>query len=218
MPDTALTQYISRTNKFTEWCTDKNVLHLGCSSGRYIQDRIKRGTFLHALLANSASKLSGLDIDEESLEIMKNMGFTNLYLGNVEKLSDSHLNEVFDIIIAGDLLEHITCPGSMLEGVKDLLPQTGQFIISTNNAFGLHYQIKRWLGLYEEHFEHVCFYSPETLIHLFERHGYTVKSLYGAYTVPPYSLKDKILFALGSPLFRLFPVLSGTLVVIAEKP
>ena len=180
-----------------------------------MDDRIQRGTFLHKVLAESANELSGLDIDHESIHAMREIGFSNLHEGNAEKLEDSGITDKFDIVIAGDLLEHITCPGAMLNGVSGLLNDGGKFIISTNNAFGLHYQIKRWLGRYTEHFEHVCFYSPETLAHLFERHDYTVLEIYGAYTVPPHTFMDKVLFFIGSPLFRLFPVLAGTLVVVA---
>lgn len=201
--------------KFKDWCKNKRVLHLGCSSGKYIEDRIKRGTFLHGILNETASQLAGLDIDAQSLETMRKIGFSHLYQGNAEKLETSGIKDKFEVVIAGDLLEHITCPGAMLNGVLNLLETNGKFIISTNNAFGLHYQIKRWLGRYTEHFEHVCFYSPETLAHLFERHNYKILKLYGAYTVPPHTTIDKILFAIGSPLFRVFPVLAGTLVVVA---
>ncbi|MDH5571488.1 MAG: class I SAM-dependent methyltransferase [Gammaproteobacteria bacterium] len=213
---TRISKYIPRIKMFKKWCADKNILHLGCSSGTYIHDRIKRGTFLHSILSESSKSISGLDIDSNSLEVMKTHGFSDLYEGNAEKLSEANINKEFDIVIAGDLLEHITCPGAMLEGVKDLLNEDGKLIISTNNAFGLHYQIRRWLGRYTEHFEHVCFYSPETLIHLFERHNYIIEELYGAYTVPPHTIKQKIVFSIGKPLFQLFPVLAGTLVVVAK--
>ncbi len=126
------------------------------------------------------------------------------------------MSEKFDVVLAGDLLEHITCPGLMLNGIRRFLAVDGLVVMSTNNAFGLHFQIKRWLGIYKEHFEHVAFFSPETLRNLFERHRYEIVEMYGAYTVPPYSLKQKILFYLGSPLFKLFPVLAGTLIVVAR--
>lgn len=213
-----LGSYVSRMAKFADWCRGKTVLHLGCSSGRYIEDRLARGTFLHEVLKHQARELAGLDLDEHSLKKMSSMGYTNLYHGNAERLDDGGIKGTFEVIVAGDLLEHITRPGAMLDTAKPLLAPHGQFIISTNNAFGLHYQIKRWLGRYSEHFEHVCFYSPETLVHLFERHGYRVVSLYGAFTVPPHSISQKILFVLGRPLFQLFPVLAGTIIVVAELP
>jgi 2-polyprenyl-3-methyl-5-hydroxy-6-metoxy-1,4-benzoquinol methylase len=211
-----LEAYVSRMELFSAACRGRKVLHLGCSSGRYIQDRITRGTFLHEILSKQASHLAGLDLDKDSLATMTSLGYTNLYHGNAEELDHSGIHDHFEVIVAGDLLEHITRPGSFLDSAKGLLSPGGQLILSTNNAFGLHYQIKRWLGRYEEHFEHVCFYSPETLVHLFERHGYRVTSLFGAFTVPPHTLRQKIQFVLGRPLFKIFPVLAGTIIVVAE--
>jgi len=208
--------YVSRMATFVKLCGGRKVLHLGCSSGRYIDDRLARGTFLHEILRHHAQHLSGLDLDEHSLRKMASLGYDNLHHGDAERLDEARFHTTFDVIVAGDLLEHITRPGSMLDTAKPLLKPGGRLVISTNNAFGLHYQIKRWLGRYTEHFEHVCFYSPETLVNLFRRHGYSVVNLFGAYTVPPHTRADKVLFTLGRPLFTAFPVLAGTLIVIAE--
>lgn len=213
---TNVDKFISRRSYFREIAKNCNVLHLGCSSGTFLKARINRGSLLHTDLHNSANILYGIDLDGESLGIMREeLGYDNLYEGDVQKLENISLNENFDIVLAGDLLEHITCPGAMLEGIKPLLSSNGSFVISTVNAFGLHFQIKRWLGRYVEHFEHICFYSPETLVNLFERHSYEVKIIYGAYTEPPFSWSQKIKFIFGYPLFKLFPVLAGTLIVVA---
>ena len=193
------------------------MLHLGCSSGSFLQERLDRGSLLHENLHKVARELYGIDLDAESLEVMRQeLGYENIFEGDVQNLDAVPINRKFDIVLAGDLLEHITCPGAMLEGVKRLLQHNGRFVISTVNAFGLHFQLKRWLGRYVEHFEHVCFYSPETLLNLFDRHGYKVAVLYGAYTEPPYTIGQKIKFAIGAPLFRIFPVLAGTLIVVAS--
>lgn len=87
------------------------------------------------------------------------------------------------------------------------------------NAFGLHYQLRRWSGRYVGRVEHVCFYSPETLHHLFDRHGSEVTEMYGAYTELPFGWKQKVKFAIGHPLFKLVPILAGTIIVVATpKP
>jgi len=212
---TTLSQYLSRTQLLQERCRGRRVLHLGCSSGQYLKDRLMRESLLHWMLRDEAGELHGVDLDGKSLDTMREMGFRHLHEGNAEELEKLDLKETFDIVLAGDLLEHITKPGSMLEGVRRFLKPTGSFIVSTNNAFGLHYQLRRWSGQYVEHVEHVCFYSPETLLHLFERHGYDIAEMYGAYTEPPYGWKQKVKFAIGQPLFKLVPVLAGTIIVVA---
>jgi 2-polyprenyl-3-methyl-5-hydroxy-6-metoxy-1,4-benzoquinol methylase len=209
--------YVDRMKVFREVCAGKRILHLGCSSGKFIEDRIKRGDLLHAELAKVTSDLHGLDLDAESIKVLQRMGFDNLWEGNAEDLGRVGLpTGYFDVVVAGDLLEHITNPGRMLDGIKALLRADGVLLLSTNNAFGINYQARRWLGVYSEHPEHVVFYSPETLVHTFQRHGYVVDTLYGAYTVPPYTALKKAIFFLGSPLLRIFPVLAGTLVVVAR--
>jgi 2-polyprenyl-3-methyl-5-hydroxy-6-metoxy-1,4-benzoquinol methylase len=211
-----LNRYISRIEFLREQCRGRRVLHLGCSSGQFLQDRLARHSLLHGILAKEAAELYGIDIDETSLETMRAMGYHHLYHGNVERLDDVHLEQTFDVVVAGDILEHITRPGSMLDGIKRFLRRGGQFLVSTNNAFGLHYQLRRWGGSYREHPEHVAFFSPETLTHLFERHGYRLEAMFGAYTEPPHTWPQRLKFAIGRPLFRLAPVLAGTLIVIAE--
>ena len=150
---------------------------------------------------------------------MRRLGFDNLYEGNAERLDELSLDETFDIVLAGDLIEHVTRPGAMLDGIKRFMhPDTGRFVVSTPNAFGLHFQMRRWMGNYSEHPEHVCFYSPETLQHLLERHGYGVQEMQGCYTEPPYGWKRRLEFSLASPLLRFAPVLAGTLIAVATLP
>ena len=216
MKETMPDRYISRVEYLRERCRGRRVLHLGCSSGQFLQDRLKRNSLLHSILAEEAGELYGVDLDETSLETMRAMGFHRLYHGDAERLDDLDLEKTFDVVVAGDLLEHITRPGAMLDGVKRFLRKPGQFIVSTNNAFGLHYQLRRWTGRYREHPEHVAFFSPETLTHLFERHGYRLEAMFGAYTEPPHTWTQHLKFAIGQPLFRLAPMLAGTLIVIAE--
>ncbi len=192
------------------------MLHLGCSSGQFIQHRVQRGSLLHAVLHEEARDLYGIDLDHQSLVLMREqMGFQNLYQGNVERLDEVSLEESFDVVLAGDLLEHLTCPGALLTGIKRFLQPGGRFVLSTVNAFGLHFQLRRWLGQYTEHPEHVCFFSPETIVHLLERHGYEVQEMHGSYTEPPRTWRRKIEFAIGGPLFKLAPVLAGTLIAVA---
>jgi SAM-dependent methyltransferase len=212
-------KYLSRVEFIKEVCKGKRVLHLGCSAGEFLRDRVNRKSLFHLDLAEVASELYGVDIHEESLCTMRNeLNINNLYQGDAEKLSNLEIDKTFECVVAGDLLEHLSCPGAMLDGVKTFLEPNGMLIISTNNAFGLHYQLRRWIGLgqYREHPEHVCYYSPETLQNLFMRHGYCITAMHGGYTEPPWTIVKKIQFAIGKLLFKRLPFLSGTLIVVAK--
>src|SRR6266545_3648435 len=110
-----LEAYISRVARFAEWCEGKSVLHLGCSSGRFIEDRLARGDLLHENLRKRAARLVGVDLDKDSLIRMAALGYQDLHHGNAERLDEAGIDEKFEIIVAGDLLEHITRPGDMLD-------------------------------------------------------------------------------------------------------
>ena len=125
MKETMPDRYISRIEYLRERCRGRRVLHLGCSSGQFLQDRLKRNSLLHSILAEEAGELYGVDLDETSLETMRAMGFHRLYHGDAERLDDLDLEKTFDVVVAGDLLEHITRPGAMLDGVKRFLEEAG---------------------------------------------------------------------------------------------
>ena len=128
-PEVTLNSYVSRKEFLLNECSNKKTLHLGCSAGKHIQARIDRGSLLHESINNISSELHGLDLEEESLDVMrKDYGFSNLYQGNAEKLEEVDFGTTFDIVLAGDLLEHLTCPGAMLDGVKALLNDQGKII------------------------------------------------------------------------------------------
>lgn len=208
--------FLSRSDFLRDICRGKRVLHLGCSSGQFLQDRLDRGSLLYAILQEEASGLYGMDPDGASLAVMRNVGFNHLYEDNAEHLNKLNIDETFDIVLAGDLLEHGTRPDAMLDGIKRFMNLTsGRFVVSPPNAFGLHFQIRRWTATYSEHPEHVCFFSPETLQHLLEQHGYIVREMQGCYTEPPHNWKQRIEFAVGTPLFKVAPVLAGRLIAVA---
>ena len=92
------------------------------------------------------------------------------------------------------LKELLRSSTGVLDGIKRFLRPGEHFVMSTVNAFGLNFQLRRWLGTYTEHPEHVCFFSPETVVHMLERHGYAVLEILGCYTEPPRTLKRKVEF------------------------
>src|SRR5215204_3434629 len=99
-------------------CTGKKVLHLGCTNWPYTPDAIEAGTLLHKDLADVCSELYGFDFDQQGIDVLASRGFANLYRADLEKLDEVDLAETFDVIIAGEMIEHLNNPGLFLEGVK----------------------------------------------------------------------------------------------------
>jgi hypothetical protein len=52
---------------------------------------------------------------------------------------------------------------------------------------------------------------------LLMRHHFRVTELYTAYDRPPTSYKQRLKFALGIPVFKLFPERGGTLLMVTKR-
>ena len=72
-------------------------------------------------------------------------------------------NRQFDLIIAGDVLEHLPNPGLFLQSCNNILSPRGRIIITTSNAFNIVRFIKALLFHEAVHNEHVAYYSQKTI-------------------------------------------------------
>ncbi len=134
---------------------------------------------LHSDLKAISEKLYGFDYDEEGLESLRDHGFNNLYQADLEDLASVELNETFEIIVAGEMIEHLNNPGLFLNGIKRFMNPETKLIITTINAYGALRLAKYFLrgggGLNEPvHPDHVAYYSYRTLSLLMNRHGYSI--------------------------------------------
>ena len=78
----------------------QKVLNVGAAgNAQYYREHGHDG-WLHAALSQAASKLVGLDLDEQEVSAAKDMGFA-VELGNCE---DAQLEDSFDLIVLADVL------------------------------------------------------------------------------------------------------------------
>ena len=166
---------VDRLTYLKNLCHGKKVLHLGCTDYPYTETVIKNEMLLHFELGRIASELYGFDFDEPGIEILKKHGVKNLYRADLENLQAVPLNETFDVIIAGEMIEHLSNPGLFLRGIQRFMNSSTNLVITTINAYG---GMRMWTyglrgnGGYHEpvHPDHVAYYSYSTLKVLIERH------------------------------------------------
>lgn len=164
-------------------CKDKKVLHLGCTNYPYTLDAIQNNMLLHFSLENIASEICGFDYDQAGLDILLSHGSKNLYKADLEKLGEVAVDETFDVIIAGEMIEHLDNPGLFLKGIKRFMNADTKLVITTINAYCgmrfLQYGLRGKGGRSEPvHPDHVAYYSYSTLSLLLRRHGLTVEKFY----------------------------------------
>lgn len=165
-----------RVSVILEACAGKRVLHLGCTNSPYTSESLRAGSLLHGRLAEVASTLHGFDNDVESLELMKQAGYGNLHVADLERLEESGFRDEVDIIVAGEIIEHLSNPGRFLEGVKTVMGPETVLLITTINAYSgmrfVQYALRGRGGVSEPvHPDHVAYYSYTTLKLLISRAG-----------------------------------------------
>jgi SAM-dependent methyltransferase len=181
--DTRNFQLLQRSSFFLDQCRGKKVLHLGCTNYPYTEESISNNMLLHFELEKVASEIYGLDFDQEGIDILIKHGSKNIFRADLEKLNEVELDGIFDVIVAGDMIEHLNNPGLFLNGVQRFMSPDTLLILTTINAYCamrfFWYGLRGKRGLAEPvHPDHVSYYSYSTLKLLIERHDLELQSFH----------------------------------------
>ena len=174
---------VQRVEFLSQAVVGKSVLHLGCTDHPYTLDSIANGRLLHAKIKDLTTELVGFHFDEEGIKILKEQGMEDIYRANLEELDEVDLEKTFDVIIAGEMIEHLNNPGKFLNGIQRFMSPESKLVITTVNAYcGMRffiYALRGKGGINEPvHPDHVSYYSYSTLRLLLERHGFEVEDFY----------------------------------------
>lgn len=116
---------------------------------------ISNPNWVHNLLKERTPDIFGLDLDYDESKIT---GLTSNYF----KISaeDFEINKKFDVIFAGDLIEHLSNPGKFLESCYRHSLGSTKLIITTPNCFNL-YNIMEKLTKPEPtvNSDHTCYFN-----------------------------------------------------------
>lgn len=158
----------TREEIILEWVKGPNVLDIGCT------DHIVRDEspyWLHQYLRSKFPRVIGIDISEENLSIMRSLGYEDLYQMDAETFS---IDESFDTVVAGELIEHLSNPGLFLDRVRSHLKPGGRLIITTPYVFAIFYNLYANLKFPKtcQNSEHTHWMCIETMRQLASRHGF----------------------------------------------
>ncbi|MCM8776273.1 MAG: class I SAM-dependent methyltransferase [Candidatus Omnitrophica bacterium] len=155
------------------YIVDKEILDLGCVDHDAGQEANEH--WLHRNLKSCARNVLGVDYQAKEVTRLKEKGY-DVVCADVESLN---LNRLFDVVIAGNIIEHLSNPGLFLEGVKRHLRPNGIFILTTDNGYGLR-SLKAVLfrDRIRPNQEHTLAFEEEVLRQLLIRHGFQVSDFY----------------------------------------
>ena len=180
MVDATRIPLAQRVDYLKDRCRGKSVLHLGCADWPYTNQRLEMGGLLHLELAGIASELWGFDFDEPGIEILRKRGVPNLYRADLEHLEAVEVNRTFEVILAGEVIEHLPNPGLFLRGIRRFMGSETLMVITTINAYcGLRFLIYALRGrggtTEPVHPDHVAYYSFATIHRLLDKVGMDVR-------------------------------------------
>jgi 2-polyprenyl-3-methyl-5-hydroxy-6-metoxy-1,4-benzoquinol methylase len=208
-----------------EQCSGKKVLHVGCVDAGLLGDRTEEGTLLHAQLEGVCAGLVGVDVDSEGVAAMKQMGFTNLFTVDVSKSPSTMVQAVkdsiggCDVILCGEVLEHVPNMGSFLSGIHEIGRAFGaKTIVTVPNAFSIRLMAGILTGIEWVHPDHKCYFSSITMRTLLSQSGFSVQRMF-FYTNPAHSssaLRNVLKSVFDRSVFRWYPQLAEGLIVTAK--
>ncbi len=164
-------QPVDRHGFILSLCAGKAVLDLGCADHPVTEERYHDGELLFAKLHEVARRLVGVDASREGMETLRALGFSEVVLGNASRLGELELEISPEVIVAGELLEHITDTDGFFRGVTALMSPGTLLAISVPNAYALKRFLRVMCGSELVNREHVCSFSQANVEELCRRHG-----------------------------------------------
>lgn len=158
-------------------CKGKKVLDLGAMDETAFAAKKGRGTWLHEEIAEVAVQVMGIDNSPlVPAGGMRTGEKSAIHPGNIMQLGAwlNANNFSPDVIVAGELIEHLENPLMFLKGIKEVDQLRGRtLILTTPNATALHNCLIGLLSRESTHHDHLCIFSFKTLYTLCSRSGFT---------------------------------------------
>jgi SAM-dependent methyltransferase len=125
----------------------RRVLDLGCRYGALTRTYAE------------GNEVVGVDVDREALEEAAKLGIETRWADVDEQLPFADAS--FDVVVAGELLEHVRDPQRLVDEVTRVLRPGGTFVGSVPNAFRLKNRLRFLLGRKpEDDPTHLHMFSP----------------------------------------------------------
>lgn len=200
-------------------CVPKNkkILDVGCATGNM-------GKYL---IEQKGATVYGLDISSKAIQQASKVLNKAVCL-NIEKKSVP-FKELFDVILFGDVLEHLFDPMNMLKKIKKNLKKNGLIICSIPNIANIEIRLSLLLGNFDySDFgildrSHIRFFTLKTIKQMFQQLDYTIEKidyfpfsfiLFREKYAKKYPFLRKIKYKLASINPRLF---ANTFIIVAKN-
>jgi len=166
---------VDKENFIQQSCAGKAVLDLGCIR-HSAEFAVTDPDWLHEKIKSVANRVVGVDYLPDEIKKLKAIGY-DVTFGDVTK--PIHLGETFDVVVAGDLIEHLTNFEGFFDNIDRHLNPGGALILTTPNPFyTAQFHYIAFKGDYLLNPEHTCWIDPQALSQLIDRFGLFIDEIH----------------------------------------
>lgn len=169
IPDYLKTEYYQ---KIALYIKNKKVLDVGCVD-HDIETAGDERLWNHYFIKSLSKKTLGIDLELNSLKKMQKMGY-EVRVMNAENMN---FKEKFDVIFAGELIEHLANPGLFLKSAKRILSKGGIILLTTPNTFSVNRLVRVVQKITNDppaNLDHTMYLTPQTIKTLAKKCGLNV--------------------------------------------
>jgi 2-polyprenyl-3-methyl-5-hydroxy-6-metoxy-1,4-benzoquinol methylase len=160
----------TRINVLRRMAQGQKVLDVGCVSHNF---GVRGGSprWLHQHMVDAAAECVGTDYDELGVKEMQAAGYDVVHADITGDISALVARGPFDVIVAGEIIEHLAAPQAFLASCRQLLRPGGKLVVTTPNPFSPRRARAGALGLTWENVDHVVYAFPSGMAELADRTG-----------------------------------------------
>jgi SAM-dependent methyltransferase len=203
---------------------DRGEYLCGLARGKHVLDVgvvdhfTDSGQHLHRQLTRAAAECLGVDVLHDGIEALRREGF-NVRVCDITRET---IDGAFDVIVAGELIEHLGYPEALFQlGRRNLVPG-GRLVLTTPNPYYLGRIRDALLGRSRDNADHVTLWGPSGIAEMAARQGLRLDRYRGVSISNARTLFGKLLLFLGPLLGRLpgggSEALCSTLIFECVKP
>ena len=153
----------------------KDVLEIGCANGRMTR-----------LLRKNNCSITGIELNPDLANVAEQYCH-KLIIGNVEEDNIIPSDELFDVILMADLIEHLAWPDNLLRKLYNCLKPGGYLVIAVPNVTFLTMRLRFVFGRFDYaegggilDSTHLRFFTLKTFRKLLVSTNYWIEKFYAA--------------------------------------